>query len=784
MNTIILKRMRWILVVGAAVLLISCNSKDAVDEAMASGKDVSDFPETRVDLFKEMDRGISLTSDEVAGRNTWMLWTGGNEAFWDHMAQNGYGLIDFLRVIDSRQRPERFAKLGLMNEPGYRQATEPDGFGLYIDQPISPGPDGSNPAVDGKSTGVIGFRLFPNPNFDEAAKKKWDPKRFYHDPSYYQDPMLVRPYRIGMTCALCHVAFHPLNPPTDTANPAWANLSSTLGNQYFRTRGVFGGDLKPDNMMYHVLESAHPGTVETSIIATDNNNNPNIINSIYNLNARLEEATEEEMAGPTIDFPPGSQRRRVPHILVDGADSIGVPGALDRVYVNIGMFGEEWVRCHNPIIGGRKTKSFSIPYARAHSVYWRVTEERTPNLAKFLVRVSEPMPLRDAPGGAKYLTTDQQLLDRGKIVFAENCMACHSSKRPNDGIERQPEDYAKWAHDETFLAWAREEVMKPDFLENNFLSTDARYPITLLQTNASRALQDNATRGHIWEQFSSENYKRTPSIGQIEVYDPFRRVNYSFTAPGGGPGFYRVPTLVGIWAGAPFLHNNGLGEFNGDPSVDGRIRAFDDAIEKMFWPEKRRGVESIARTAGRSSFIIPAVQLPVAVEGIIGEAARPFLAMPWILPLVVLIVAFLFLRFGLRRRNWLGRLTYGLLGCLMILFSVILIPANLFLAGRLGDLKIGPFPKGTPVNAFASMNPHANPVDLLAAAWKMNQVFRRIEREHLSDDEAKHLFDEEAGPALLRVSKSPDWVEDRGHNFPAPLSDEDKRALKEFLKTL
>ena len=251
-----------------------------------------------------------------------------------------------------------------MNEPGFQQATEPDQFGLYLDRPVSTAPDGTNPAVDGLATGVIGFRLFPNPNFDEAAKKNWDAKRYYTDPSYFQNPKLVRPYRVGMTCALCHVAFHPLKPPEDPEAPRWENLSSTLGNQYLRTRGVFGGDLKPDNFMYHILEAAHPGTIETSIIATDNNNNPNIVNSIYNVRARLAIATEETMAGPAIDFPPGGKTRRVPHILVDGADSIGVPGALDRVFVNIGMFGEEWVRCHNPIVGGRAQKPFSIPNAQ------------------------------------------------------------------------------------------------------------------------------------------------------------------------------------------------------------------------------------------------------------------------------------------------------------------------------------------------------------------------------------------------------------------------------------
>jgi hypothetical protein len=764
---------------AAAILFAGCAPKDAVDEATARGKTVADFPETRVDVFREMDRGIALTPDEAAGRNTWILWTGGNEAFWDYLARKGYGLVDFLKVIDSRQRPLRFKKLGLVNEPGYRQATAPDEFGLYIDRATSNQPDGTNPAVDGKSTGLIGFRLFPNPNFDEAARKKWDAERYYSDPTYFQNPELIRPYRVGMTCALCHVAFHPLNPPQDTAEPRWENLSSTLGNQYLRNRGVFGGDLKPDNFIYYSLGSAHPGTVETSIVATDNNNNPNIINSIYNVAARLGEATEERMSGPAVDFPPGGEMRRVPHVLVDGADSIGVAGALDRVYVNIGVFGEEWVRCHNPLVGVRRQKPFSIPYARKHSVYWQATEERTPNLARFLVKVSEPMPLREAPGGQKYLTTDQRLLNRGRIVFAENCMACHSSKQPKDGMARRPGDYAKWANDEKFLAWARAEVMKPDFLENNYLSTDLRYPVTLLKTNASRALQDNATRGKIWEQFSSEDYKRTPSVGDIHVYDPFRKVDYLFTVPGGGPGFYRVPTLIGIWAGAPFLHNNGLGDYNGDPSVAGRMRAFDDAIDKMFWPEKRQGNASIARTAQRSWLVIPAVYIPVAVEGIAGRIVWPLLSAPWLLPALTLVLAGVMLVTGWRRKG----LVFIILGAIGVLASLILLPLNLFAAGKMGDLKIGPFPKGTPVNLLASMNPAAPPFDMLSAVWKMNKAFLRIEREHLSDEEAARVFDEEAGPALMKVSKSPDWVEDRGHYFAAPLPAADKLALKEFLKT-
>ena len=37
----------------------------------------------------------------------------------------------------------------------------------------------------GYATGIVGLRLFPNPDFDEAAAKKWDANRYYTDPKYY-----------------------------------------------------------------------------------------------------------------------------------------------------------------------------------------------------------------------------------------------------------------------------------------------------------------------------------------------------------------------------------------------------------------------------------------------------------------------------------------------------------------------------------------------------------------------------------------------------------------------
>ncbi len=151
----------------------------------------------------------------------------------------------------------------MVNEPCYEKPTgpDPDRWGLWLDKRkpgCGPDPFGNEqkyPGVKigargktvavgsyyGYGTGIVGLRLFPNPAFDEAAKKHWDPKRYYSDPSYYNDAKLVRPYRVGMSCGFCHVGPNPLNPPADPNNPEWKNLSSMVGAQYFWWTESFRG---------------------------------------------------------------------------------------------------------------------------------------------------------------------------------------------------------------------------------------------------------------------------------------------------------------------------------------------------------------------------------------------------------------------------------------------------------------------------------------------------------------------------------------------------------------
>ncbi len=776
------------------------------DEAQAAGKTVDDFPEEDKPIWKYMDgdtpdtpgefKLLKLTSDEEKGRNTWLMWCGGNEAFWDWFANHSLGLSDFLKVLDSRDRGKRFERYGLMSEPGFKKADKPDKYGVWLDERTEPLEE-SREDVYGLPSGIVGLRLFKNPNFfnSKAAQDAWDGEKYYKDRHYYQNPNLIRPYRVGMACAFCHVGPHPLYPPADKEAPKWENLSSNIGAQYFKVRPIFGPMLdrdssQTDSFMFQLLESSRPGTLDTSLIPTDNLNNPNTMNAIFHVGARLARSQvtpPEKQGGPALsvkadhdalglpaDSPDGM--RHIPHVLVDGSDSVGISAALNRVYINIGTFHQYWIQTQNPLVGGRPQIPFEIANARKGSVYWRVTEKRTVNLAKFFLKEAKPMPLAKAPGGAAYLKkADDPIIARGKIAFATNCISCHSSKQPDDGVERLPKDHATWSKDPAYLKWAVKEVQKDDFLDGNYLSVDQRYGVDVIQTNACRAAGTNATKGHVWDNFSSDTYKSLPPV-TIKVHDPVDDKEKDFTIRGSGPGYYRVPTLVSIWATAPYFHNNALGKYNDDPSVKGRMECYDDGIRKLLWPEKRDNLKSIWRTDHKSYLILSTADLPEIVEGVTNRKWVT-LMYPWLVPLILLVVGAILFFVGSQKMMKGVKVLGGLLVVLAVAGFVIAV----IVYKDYQDLRIGPIPKGTPINLLANIDTSLDKKDVIDAIIKTKLALAAIEHEQ---DETKALdrFMKDAGSALLKVSKCPDLVEDRGHYFGKDLSDEDKEALIEYLK--
>ncbi len=206
------------------------------------------------------------------------------------------------------------------------------------------------------------------------------------------------------------------------------------------------------------------------------------------------------------------------------------------------------------------------------------------------------------------------MLDRGKTVFAETCARCHSSKAPKPAVGLDPagcagpgylqcwNKYWAWTKTDDYKRQMRAIVSAPDFLDDNYLSTEARVPVTLLQTNACSPLATNALAGNIWDNFSSQSYKTLPSVGTITVHDPFTGKPWQYKMPAGGRGYTRPPSLISLWSTAPFLLNNTVGEdaFEQDPSVDARMRVFQASIEQMLWPEKRKHDPAAGRQdAGR-----------------------------------------------------------------------------------------------------------------------------------------------------------------------------------------
>ena len=694
------------------------------------------------------------------GMDTWHWWAGVDNPVWWRKASvltagKEYSALnvrlDFFRLLHTISRADRWAQMGLINDPDTVPADKPDQYGLMIDRTK----DGAltwDPEVFGYPSGVMGFQLFTNKKFDAM---KWSLQKYLDDPGSVEPPYLV-----GMACGLCHISFNPTKPPKDPANPKWENIVSNIGNQYFREGMMVGGLGTPTNsFIFQYLYHQYPGTSETSRYPADFINNPVIINSIYRLGERLKLAKPERItpaqrdliksmyanAGVKEDDPGGAlggteaePTLKVPHVLADGGDSMGLVMASTRVFVNEFMMFDLWSSTTfalNPfdikesIRKNFKPGDFDLigTVRKDPNSPWVLTEKRMPNMALFL-STWDSFPLADAmeieregkvtKNGKDYLTADAAVLTRGKIAFADNCATCHSSKRPNP----MPTDPAAQK-----MAW-RDLVQRDDFLKENYLSDDQRYPTSELGTNVLRAMGTNAMAGNTWGQMSSQTYKdlRAPTElvedrdadgKTIPLYNPLTgKHDIKFTAH---KSFYRTPTLVSIWATAPYLNNNSVGIYTGDPSVAGRMAAYEDGMAKLLWPETRLGTKSILVTTEDST-------------------------LPDLFPM-------------LKK----------------------LLPEFADLPDL--DLDLLRVPKGTPINLL--MNVHPKDIKAVLQAY-VDGVLQGQPRTRFAELRTKNrdAAVQRMMKKLLEVNMSPDFIEDRGHTYGHELSDQDKQALIEYMK--
>ena len=95
--------------------------------------------------------------------------------------------------------------------------------------------------------------------------------------------------------------------------------------------------------------------------------------------------------------------------------------------------------------------------------------EHDPGHGAVLPASAQPDKLADTPYGKAH-PPNQAKLDRGKIVFAENCARCHSSKQPPNlcMLGTPCKDGQIIENTAAYFDWMRTEVQKPDFLTDNY----------------------------------------------------------------------------------------------------------------------------------------------------------------------------------------------------------------------------------------------------------------------------------------------------------------------------
>jgi mono/diheme cytochrome c family protein len=216
-----------------------------------------------------------------------------------------------------------------------------------------------------------------------------------------------------------------------------------------------------------------------------------------------------------------------------GEDDAGCTMAATRVYFNMGMCGAECMIGH--LANGPGGSQTPIDLNACAQVCPDFVQEQAAvgDVCAFMQTTTSPQ-LVDSPGGDELV--DRGAAARGAHVFATNCASCHSNGQQSP---------------------------------NEVFSDDLLHPVAEVGTNSCRSRTTNWQAGHIWAAFASDEQKAR------------------------GPGYIRDVPLLAIWATAPFFHNNRLGPYSGDPSVKGRVAAFEGAMDQLLNPSKRTPYVSV-----------------------------------------------------------------------------------------------------------------------------------------------------------------------------------------------
>ena len=339
--------------------------------------------------------------------------------------KNTYGGEKFFAFLADHPNPQKRIEIGLEEVLTTPREVRFKTWGTINDPDCVVNPDGAlDLCSDPNASGVIGIRKFPGPNST---------------------------YLFGVSCAACHAGFDPLKPPKDPEEPTWDNIHPTIGNQDLRTGAIFAVNLADDDVRRFMFAAWPRGTVDTSLLFSDNIMNPSVFTAFWN--HRYRPVFDVGMEEPQMRNGQG------------GEDDLGLVVASWRVYTNIGSC---FFECVAPAAGAGQP--ISIDDCRAACPDFTPREDME-DMGAFLRMIRSPK-----YRGYKDWWKDWWFYYRGRKVFKAHCASCHT------------------------MRGKRRKVLSND--EVNPLVADPENA-----TNACRALGTNWDDGHIWAEFSSDIHK-------------------------------------------------------------------------------------------------------------------------------------------------------------------------------------------------------------------------------------------------------------------------------------